>query len=283
MSKSKADLFRNRTVLTQEAGRTAMFGSTDDTEYLMLDLDQVHPNPDQPRKHFDEDSLRELADSIVNRGILQPILVRETQRDSFEIIAGERRWRASRIAGKAQIPALVVKTDDAALLSVLENLQREDLDAVDSARALETLIQSYNATHEALGRLIGKSQTYVTRTLRVLDLNETILAEYPDNRHVPATMLAELASVANPAEQLRLWGKAKAGLSVAGVRQEKQGRVAPATDTLTKVSKTSKRFAKDIAALRKEGVSLGGDQRKALVQLREEIDALLGNAPCNVA
>jgi ParB family chromosome partitioning protein len=274
MSRSKSDLTNNRGALTRETGRVALFGTSEDSEYLMLDLDQVQTNPNQPRKYFDEDSLNGLASSIAERGVLQPILVKEIERGVFEIIAGERRWRASKIAGKTQIPSLVVKTDDATLLAVLENLQREDLDAVETAQALATLIKSYKSTHESLGKLLGKSQTYVTRTLHILDLHKTILVEYQNNRHVAMTMLAELASIEDPDEQLRLWEKAKSGLSVAGVREMKQGR-APATDKTNRFTKATVRFTKDLVLMREQGWSLEQDQRELLLRLRDEINALL--------
>ncbi|QQP93857.1 ParB/RepB/Spo0J family partition protein (plasmid) [Skermanella sp. TT6] len=274
MSRSKSDLTNNRGALTRETGRVALFGTSEDSEYLMLDLDQVQTNPNQPRKYFDEDSLNGLASSIAERGVLQPILVKEIERGVFEIIAGERRWRASKIAGKTQIPSLVVKTDDATLLAVLENLQREDLDAVETAQALATLIKSYKSTHESLGRLLGKSQTYVTRTLHILDLHKTILVEYQNNRHVAMTMLAELASIEDPDEQLRLWEKAKSGLSVAGVREMKQGR-APAVDKTNRFTKATMRFTKDLVLIREQGGALEQDQRELLLRLRDEINALL--------
>jgi ParB family chromosome partitioning protein len=274
MSRSKSDLTNNRSALTRETGRVALFGTSEDSEYLMLDLDQVQPNPNQPRKYFEKDALNGLASSIAERGVLQPILVKEIERGVFEIIAGERRWRASKIAGKTQIPSLVVKTDDSTLLAVLENLQREDLDAVETAQALATLIKSYKSTHESLGRLLGKSQSYVTRTLHILNLHRTILVEYQNNRHVPMTMLAELASIEDLDEQLRLWEKAKSGLSVAGIREMKQGR-APAADKTNRFTKATVRFTKDLALLKEQGWPLEQDQREMLLRLRDEINALL--------
>jgi ParB-like nuclease domain len=162
MSRSKSDLTNNRSALTRETGRVALFGTSEDSEYLMLDLDQVQSNPNQPRKYFDKDALNGLASSIAERGVLQPILVKEIERGVFEIIAGERRWRASKIAGKTQIPSLVVKTDDATLLAVLENLQREDLDAVETAQALATLIKSYldiRASRHLPSTMFGSART----------------------------------------------------------------------------------------------------------------------------
>lgn len=275
MSRSKADLMRNREALTRSAGRTALFGTTEDHEYLVLDLDQIEPSPTQPRRHFDEATLQELANSIAERGVLQPILVRETRRDRFEIIAGERRWRASSLAGKSQIPALAIRTEDAALLAVLENLQREDLDAVETAQALGVLIRHYKATHEQLGRIIGKSQTYVTRALRILDLPQRVLDEYPQNRHVPMTMLMEIASLEDEGARLALWTRAKQGLSVAAARQAKQGRTLSA-DPGASVVRTSNRFTKELASLRAKGATLGERQKEPLRRLRAEIDALLG-------
>jgi ParB family transcriptional regulator, chromosome partitioning protein len=274
MSRSKADLMRNRRALDRETSRTALFGTQEDREYLVLPLDQLHTSPDQPRRHFDCAALQGLASSIVECGVLQPILVRETARDQFQIIAGERRWRASQIAGKSDIPALVVKTEDPNLLAVLENLQREDLDAFETARALQLLVSKHQATHEELARLIGKSQSYVSRTLKILDLPAQIIKEYPDHRQIPATMLAEIAAVEHEDQQLALWERAKAGASVQTVRQAKRGQTLPAVVVL-RVMKASARIAKDLALLREQGRELEQEQRVALERLRTEIDALL--------
>lgn len=274
MSRSKSDLMNNRSTLTHSAGRVALFGTSEDHEYLVLDIEQVHPNPNQPRRHFDEVKLQELAASIAERGVLQPILVRETARDRFEIIAGERRWRASKLAGKTQIPSLAIRTNDTALLSVLENLQREDLDAVETARALSVLIDEYRATHEGLGRVIGKSQTYVTRTLNILKLPERVLAEYAQNRHVPTTMLAEIATLDREEDQIGLWERAKGGLSVAAARQAKQRPVerGAAADRLLK---TLSKVGRELSAARGRGDPLDDTVREQLARIRSEIDALL--------
>lgn len=276
MSRSKADLMNNRSTLAQSTGRVALFGTNEDHEYLVLDIAQVHPNPDQPRRHFDEERLQELAVSIAERGVLQPILVRETSRDRFEIVAGERRWRASKLAGKTQIPALAIRSNDTALLSVLENLQREDLDAVETARALAILIEQYKATHEGLGRVIGKSQTYVTRTLNILKLPPQVLDDYAQNRHVPTTMLAELATLESEDEQRAFWERAKAGMSVAAARQAKQKRAEPPAGD-DRLLKTLARCSKELAALRGRAAGLDDAVRAQLQALGAEIDALLGD------
>lgn len=276
MSRSKADLLKNRDTLTSAAGRAALFGTNEDHEYLVLDLDQICPKQDQPRRFFDEVKLQELASSIAKHGVLQPILVKETRLDTFEIIAGERRWRASRIAGKKQIPALVMKTDDEALVAVLENIQREDLDALETARGLAVLIDHYHATHEELGHIIGKSQTYVSRVLRILHLPEMVQNEYEKHRHVSISMLMEIASLDNEDAQLALWEKAKAGMSVAAARHEKKGR-AGEVDLGAWLAMSSAKITKELTNLRTRGTPLDENQKESLRRLRSEIDALLSN------
>lgn len=142
-----------------------------------LKISLVDPKRDQPRKFFDKEALEELAASISENGLLQPILVREYGEGRYQIIAGERRFRASKIAGLTEIPAIVLERDDysAAQISLIENIQREDLNPHEEALAYRSLLKEYNMTQEELSKKVGKSRSAIANSIRLLDLPEEIL------------------------------------------------------------------------------------------------------------
>lgn len=150
----------------------------DQSGVTMLKISDIEPNRLQARKQFDESALLELADSIGKHGILQPITVRRKQNGYYEIIAGERRWRASKIAGLSEIPVLVKEVDDmlAAELSLIENLQRENLNAAEEARGYRDLMERFGLTQEQAAEKVGKSRTAVANLLRILKLPESVLS-----------------------------------------------------------------------------------------------------------
>lgn len=132
----------------------------------------VEPNPDQPRKSFDDESLSELADSIRVHGVLQPLIVREVNDDTYLIVAGERRWRAARLAGLTEVPVLIRDLDDkqADQLALIENLQREDLNPIDEAAGYQNLMDSYGMTQQEVAEAVGKPRSSVANSLRLLSL-----------------------------------------------------------------------------------------------------------------
>ena len=140
-----------------------------------IEIGRIRPNPHQPRTHFDETAIDELADSIAERGVLQPILLRASG-DGFEIVAGERRWRAAQRAGLHAIPAIVREIDDSvtAELALIENIQREDLNAVEEAEGYRQLVNRYGHTQEAVAKIVHKSRSHVANLLRLLDLPEFV-------------------------------------------------------------------------------------------------------------
>ncbi|MDO8211465.1 ParB/RepB/Spo0J family partition protein [Conexibacter sp. CPCC 206217] len=146
-------------------------------ELRTVPIDLIAPNPHQPRRHFEEEALVALAQSLSARGVLQPVLVRPLPDGSYELIAGERRWRAARIAGIAQIPAIVRHHDDAASLelAVIENMAREDLNPVEEARACAALVEELSLTREDVGRRVGRSRVAVSNLIRLLDLPDDAL------------------------------------------------------------------------------------------------------------
>jgi ParB family transcriptional regulator, chromosome partitioning protein len=148
-----------------------------DAELRELPVELIAPNPKQPRKHFDDESLRTLSVSVQERGILQPVLVRPVAGGTYELIAGERRWRAARLAGLQTLPALVRPRDDAEALEValVENMAREDLNPVEEARACAALVEELGVTREDVGRRVGRSRVAVSNLVRLLDLPEDVL------------------------------------------------------------------------------------------------------------
>lgn len=160
-----------------------------------LPLQKVEPNPDQPRQYFDEEELEALAESITEHGILQPITVRELPNGYFQIIAGERRWRAARKAGLYEVPALVVDADDrlAMELALIENLQRQDLNPVEEALGYQSLLDDYGLTQEEAARRVGKSRPAVANALRLLNLEEDILELVRSGRLTPGHARAVLS------------------------------------------------------------------------------------------
>ena len=142
-----------------------------------LKLSMIDPKSDQPRKYFDKEALEELAASISENGLLQPILVREYADGRYQIIAGERRFRASKLAGLTEIPAIVLEKDDrkVAEIALIENIQREDLNPVEEAMAFRALIKEYDLTQEELSEKVGKSRSAIANTMRLLDLPDEVL------------------------------------------------------------------------------------------------------------
>ena len=145
--------------------------------YQMLPLHKVEPNPNQPRREFDPEELQSLADSIAVHGIIQPLTVRELPSGYYQIIAGERRWRAARIAGLSDVPVVVIEADDrkAMELALIENLQRQDLNPVEEAMGYQALIEEYGLTQEEAAERVGKSRSAVANTLRLLGLTPEVL------------------------------------------------------------------------------------------------------------
>lgn len=142
-----------------------------------LKLSQIDPKSDQPRKHFDKEALEQLSASIMENGLLQPILVREYGDGRYQIIAGERRFRASKLAGLTEIPAIILERDDkkAAEIALIENIQREDLNPVEEALGYRSLAEDYDMTQEEISIKVGKSRSAIANTLRLLDLPDEIL------------------------------------------------------------------------------------------------------------
>ncbi len=151
--------------------------ATDSKGTVVVNLNDIEPNRDQPRKDFDEKALSELADSITEHGLIQPIVVKPNSDGRYSIIAGERRWRACRMAELSEVPVIIMNADEQSVMEIalIENLQREDLNPVEEALGYRSLIDSFGLTQEEVAKKMGKSRSAVTNALRLLSLNDAEL------------------------------------------------------------------------------------------------------------
>ena len=189
--------------------------NTETTGSLSLPISQVETCSSQPRKLFDEAALAELADSIREHGIIQPLTVRKLSSGYYQIIAGERRWRAARLAGLAEVPAIVIEADDrkAAELAMIENLQREDLNPMEEAAGFQSLIENYHMTQEEAAQRVGKSRSAVANALRLLGLTPTVRRLVEDGQ-LSAGHARALLPLSSAAQESAASAVVSGGLSV---------------------------------------------------------------------
>lgn len=213
-----------------------------------IDINKIVANPDQPRREIDQESLRELADSIEQIGIVQPITLRQMDDGTYQIIAGERRWRASQLAGLATVPAYVRNASDesVALMALVENIQREDLNAIEIALAYSKMQQDMNLTQEAMAEKVGKKRATIANYLRLLKLPAPVQLALR-NKKIDQGHARAILAIESPAQQVKLFNEIqKNGYSVRKVeemvRQINEG---------ASVSQTSKK-TKEKATLPKE-------------------------------
>lgn len=164
LGKGLGSLLGDAALQTQEGGS------------VLLPIAQVEPGLKQPRKHFDDEALNDLADSIRNHGLIQPLTVRRLSSGYYQIIAGERRWRASKLAGLTEVPAMIIEADDRKVmeLGLIENLQREDLNPIEEAAGYKVLMEEYGLTQEEVAQQVGKSRPAVTNAVRLLSLPDPV-------------------------------------------------------------------------------------------------------------
>jgi ParB family transcriptional regulator, chromosome partitioning protein len=235
-------------------------GEQDGAELRELAVELVAPNPDQPRKRFDEQALQALADSVQERGVLQPVLVRPRPGGTYELVAGERRWRAAQLAGLETLPALVQHRDDAQSLeaALIENMAREDLNPIEAARAVAALVEELGLTREEVGRRVGRSRVAVSNLLRLLDLPDDALGLVEDGSltegHGRALLLAD-----DHADRRRIARAAvEGGWSVRVVEQRARDANAPARGA------------------RRGRAAIHPDQEAAAARISEALGAALG-------
>ena len=254
-----------------------------DRKVLALNIDWVHPDPEQPRKHFDAQALDDLAQSIKTHGLLQPIVVQlpdPRQSSHFVIVAGERRWRAAKLAGLTVIEALELTKGDPAELAVIENLQRENLTPLEEAIALERLKQTHNYNLETLAKVIGKSKSNVSETMAIARLPIAILDEVrPAEPRTPKSTLIELVRLGDEKKQLALWSQIKSGATrqqIRAIKNQSKPRSKRKTDLLA-LLKSGRRFVNELNAvapsqLADSDVDQLRDLKRALITRLDEIE-----------
>ena len=198
----------------------AVADRTNTVEFVKIS--QIDPKSNQPRKHFDNDALAQLADSISTHGVLQPIILRLRESGRYEIVAGERRWRASKLAGLSEIPAVIVDHDElkTAQIAIVENIQRENLNPLEEAMAYRSLAEDHGMTQEEIATQVGKSRSAIANFVRLLDLPEQILPLVAEGK-LSAGHARALLSLKNPENAVILAQKiVDLGLSVRDVENE---------------------------------------------------------------
>jgi len=281
-------------------GLEALFGDIEiktaetTTEYLdkgdqlgehveFIDINDIKPNESQPRQYFNEEKINELADSIIEHGIIQPIVVIRAER-GFELVAGERRWRAARKAGLKQVPAIVkeLTEEQVMLFAIIENVQREDLNPIEEAEALDQMIIKFGLTQEEISKSVGKSRPYITNSLRLLklpfEIQHMVLEGKLSNGHARA-----LISVEDPEKQIFLANKAVLeGLSVREVeRLVKELDLGHQKNAKTKKAKDIGiiEVEKELKELLGTKVTLQHNGKKGKIQIdyysREELERLI--------
>ena len=195
-------------------------GEPDENSIIYVSINDIRANKDQPRKNFDEEKIRELADSITEHGIIQPLVVRK-KGNFYEIVAGERRWRAARTAELTEVPCIVREFTDEEnmLVAIIENMQREDLDPIEEALGINQMIKTYGFTQEQVSKSISKSRPYISNTLRLLKLPEEIRQMVSEGK-ISAGHARAIINVSNPEQQEEIAERAhKEGLSVRDVEK----------------------------------------------------------------
>ena len=227
-------------------------------ELRMVPSDLVRPNPEQPRKRIDPESIAGLAESIAAAGVIQPLIVRPLPDGTYELIAGERRWRAAREAGLEEVPAVIRDEDEARRLqtALIENMAREDLNPVDEARACATLVEDLGLSKEEVGRRVGRSRPAISNLIRILDLPDEALALISSRELSEGHGRAILQAKGNDVRRRLARDAARAGWSV----------------------RETERRAKRASSTRARGrVSRHPDQQAALARIADELESALGH------
>jgi len=248
-----------------------------------LDINKIYPNPNQPRKYFDEEALQELASSIKLHGVIQPLVVNKTDNDNYMIIAGERRWRASNIAGLEKVPVVIKNYTEKQVkeISIIENLQREDLNPIEAARAIKQLMDEYNLTQETVSDRIGKSRSSVANTLRLLSLYPEVIKMIEDGK-LSSGHARSLVVVDDTTQQIKLAKQAADGkMSVRELEKAVKNYLNPPKNVSTKVAEQSlelKELINEMQRVFATKVSAIGNDNKGRIYIdyysRDDLDRL---------
>lgn len=248
-----------------------------------IEVSKIVPNPNQPRKHFDEEALQELSSSIKLHGVIQPLVVNKSDNGEYLIIAGERRWRASKMAGLEKVPVVVKNYTEKQIkeISIIENLQREDLNPIEAARAIKQLMEEYNLTQETVSDRIGKSRSSVANTLRLLSLYPDVIKMIEDGK-LSSGHARSLVVVDDTTTQIKLAKQAADGkMSVRELEKAVRNYLNPQKTPTNKVQEQSlelKELINDMQRIFATKVSAIGNDNKGRIYIdyysRDDLDRL---------
>lgn len=248
-----------------------------------LNINDITPNPNQPRKHFDQEALQELADSIKVHGVIQPLVVNKLENGKFMIIAGERRWRASKLTGLEKVPVVIKNYSDKQVkeISIIENLQREDLNPIEAARAIKQLMEEYSLTQEVVAERIGKSRSNIANTLRLLSLYPDVVKMVEDGR-LSSGHAKTLVTITDTTAQIKLARQACDGkMSVRDLEKAVRNYLNPNKPKATKVVEQSielKELISDMQRVFSTKVSAIGNDNKGRIYIdyysRDDLDRI---------
>ena len=252
--------------------------SENEDRVLYVDINDIRPNSAQPRKNFDEVKLGELASSITANGVIQPLIVREST-NGYELVAGERRWRAARMSGLRTVPCIVRNFDDKqnAIVAIIENMQREDLDPIEEALGLKSMTEKYGFTQEQVSASLGRSRTYITNSIRLLKLPEEI-QQYVSSGQMSAAHGRTIINIPDKAKQKEIADKIiRNDLSVRATErlaEKVKDELRPERKRRKKASEADKAKTAEITAVERElmtllgtKVNITGDENKGRIEL----------------
>ena len=252
--------------------------SENEDRVLYVDINDIRPNSAQPRKNFDEVKLGELASSITANGVIQPLIVREST-NGYELVAGERRWRAARMSGLRTVPCIVRNFDDRqnAIVAIIENMQREDLDPIEEALGLKSMTEKYGFTQEQVSASLGRSRTYITNSIRLLKLPEEI-QQYVSSGQMSAAHGRTIINIPDKAKQKEIADKIiRNDLSVRATErlaEKVKDELRPERKRRKKASEADKAKTAEITAVERElmtllgtKVNITGDENKGRIEL----------------
>lgn len=275
-------LFANTEINTKEISVTNTAENADNG-ISYININDIKPNEGQPRKTFDDEKISELADSIQEHGLIQPIVLRKSGK-GYEIVAGERRWRACRKAGLKEVPCIIKELTDEEnmLIAIIENMQREDLNPIEEAEGLNQMIVTYGLTQAEVSKSVGKSRPYITNALRLLKLPEEIREMLSEGKLTTGHARA-IAGVSSKAEQIKIAEKVvKDGLSVREIEKLIKELSAPAKRPAKRKAEKNadvKRVEEDLKAVLGTKVNLAQNGKKGKIEIeyysREELERLI--------
>lgn len=271
---------RNTKPLAARINRENLFGTAEDLPRLFeVSLSDLRPNPDQPRQVFDEEALQELASSIEHKGLIQPIAVApdpQRPRSGYIIVAGERRFRAFQALGRSTIPAILT-TGDPAEITIIENVQRENLHPLEEAFAYSNLMDRHGYTQEDVAQIVGKGRRTVSELIGLTALPQTIQEECRTSG-IPKSLLIEISRLESEEEQLAVWKAIQQdGLTVRAIRAQKKtgSAVRPQRDDGYKALRAGNGFVKALKKLADTEAGTDAELIRSLRKMQEQLDGLL--------